>query len=476
MPLCRLASGWIDWRGNANLPEPSRARELGADAALLGARLRLPFVVFGGMVAFQSSPDFDATKIAYLIGTVVCLLGALAAEWRIRRSHEVALLAPWFGFAFALVILIGVSFGVSRIGGISITDWFRDVAAYGLFAAVPVFALDGYASLPRKALIGMLVIAGLLGGLSWAVEWLARRDILDLPFARLAFPSPQLPGLLYVFAIAVALTPGRRGRWAVLAGVVLALFLITGTRSSLLFLVGPVAMVVLAGRDRIRASLRPLASHAIVAAGAVLVFQIALTVAIAPAPGGSQPGAPSLDPASTPGSGVLGDRFGSLPDLVGNPGSDSSIRERIAQYRAAWGLFASSPIVGVGPGHSIDWIDVSGYPRSDYTADTPLVLPAKFGLLGLLVFVGFAVAYGSVARTAVRRNRRSAISLTLVGYGVLMIIGLPLGFFVEDKGTSLALILLLALTLAALRAPGNDQLETQIEGTAGPLAGPPQDG
>lgn len=459
------------------MPELSRARELGADAASLGARLRLPFVVFGGMVAFQSSPDLDATKIAYLIGTIVCLLGALAAAWRIRRSPEVSLLAPWFGFAFALLVLIAVSFGVSRVSGTSTTDWFRDVAAYGLFAAVPVFALDGHASLSRRVLVGVLLVAGLLGGLSWAVEWLARRDILDLPFARLVFPSAQLPGLLYVFAVAMALTPGRRGRWAILAGVVLALFLITGTRSSLLLLVGPVAMVVLAGRDRIRASLRPLASHAIVAAGAVLAFQLALSLAIALAPGGSQPDQPSSDPAATPGSGVLGDRFGTLPELVGSPGSDASIRERIAQYRAAWGLFASSPIVGVGPGHSIDWIDVSGYPRSGYTADTPLVLPAKFGLAGVMVFLGFAVAYGSVARTAVAGNRGSAISLTLVGYGVLMIIGLPLGFLVEDKGASLALILLLALTLAAWRASGITQPETHIEGAARPpLAGQPQDG
>ena len=459
------------------LSELTRARQPGSEQALLGARLRLPFVLFGGMVALQSSPNLDATKIAYLIGTIVCLLGALTAAWRMRRSAEVGLLAPWFAFAVALLALIAVSFAVSSANGTPITDWFRDVVAYGLFAAVPVFALDGHFSLSRRTLVGMLVFAGLLGGLSWAVEWLARREILDLPLARLVFPSAQLPGLLYVFAIAVALTPGRRrGWWAILAGVVLALFLITGTRSSLLFLVGPAAMVLFAGRDRIRASLRPLASHAIVAAGAILVFQLALTVSVAPAPGGSQPGQPSLDPASTPGSGVLGDRFGSLPELVGSPGSDASIRERVAQYRAAWGLFASSPIVGVGPGHSIDWVDVSGYPRSGYTADTPLVLPAKFGLLGVLVFVGFAVAYVSVALAALRRDRGSAVSLTLVGYGVLMIIGLPLGFFVEDKGASLALILLLALSLVELRQSESDQPETSIAGPARSSAGPPQDG
>jgi hypothetical protein len=93
----------------------------------------------------------------------------------------------------------------------------------------------------------------------------------------------------------------------------------------------------------------------------------------------------------------------------------------------------------------IDWVDVSGEPRSAFTADTPLVMPAKFGTLGILVFLGFAGAYGATVWTALQQDRRSGVTLTLVGFGVLAIVGLPLGFLVEDKGASLALILLLAL-------------------------------
>jgi hypothetical protein len=77
-------------------------------------------------------------------------------------------------------------------------------------------------------------------------------------------------------------------------------------------------------------------------------------------------------------------------------------------------------------------------------------MPAKFGLLGILVFLGVAAAFGSTVRTAIRRSGRSVITLTLVGYGIWVIMGLPLGFAVEDKGTSLAFILLLALTFAEM--------------------------
>ena len=328
----------------------------------------------------------------------------------------------------------------------------RDVAAYALFAGVPVFAVDGQASSSRKLLVGMLVVAGLLGGLSWAVEWLGRREILDLPISRLVFPSPQLPSVLYLFALATALTIQRRtALWTALAGWALGLFLLTGTRSSLLLLIPALAMVALAGRSRIRSSLKILISHGLVAVAVVVVFQIGLTLpsALGLEPPSGEPG--STDPIATPVPNVLGDRLESLPALFDNPTSDASFKERVAQYRAAWKLLLTSPVVGVGPGHSIDWVDVSGEPRSGFTADTPLVMPAKFGSLGILVFLGFAGAYGTIVSTALIRDRRSSVTLTLVGFGVLVIVNLPLGFLVEDKGSSLALILLLALAFTAGR-------------------------
>jgi hypothetical protein len=412
-------------------------------------RFRVAFVLFGGMLALQSSPVLDATKIAYLVGTALCLLGALAAVWRARRTPAVRLAAPWLAASAVLAMLIAISFLVARANGTLITDWVRDVAAYALFAAAPVFALDAQASASRRLLVGMLVVAGLLGGFSWAVEWLSRRQILDLPFARLVFPSGQLPGMLYLFALATALTAGRRRTvWVVLAGGTLGLFLLTGTRSSLLLLIGALAMAAIVGWGRIRSSLKTLALHGVVAVTVVLVFQLALALPDVLGVGrtAGEPG--SSDPPATSLPRVLGDRLGSLPELLDNPTSDASFTERLAQYEAAWRLFLSSPIVGVGAGHSIDWVDVSGYPRSGFTADTPLVMPAKFGVLGVLVFLGFAGAYSATVWTALRRDRRSGVTLTLLGFGALVIVGLPLGFLIEDKGAGLAIILLLALAFS----------------------------
>lgn len=424
----------------------------------IDGRFRLAFVLFGGMLVLQSSQTLDARKLAFLAGAGLCVLGAVAAVSKGRASPAVRSFGPWLLISSALVILMAVSVSVARTQGTSLVDWARDAASYALFASVPVLALDASASASRRLLVGMLVVAGLLGGVSWALEWLGRRHIADLPLARLVFPSGQLPSLLYLFAMGSALIGGRRSvAWAALGGVVLGLFLVTGTRSSLVLLIGPLAMVWLVGRARLGSSIRTLLAHGAAALGLVLVVQLALTVSIGP--GSASPGEPrsSVAPGgavSTPwtGSNVVGDRIGSLPTLAGNLAADPSFKERVAQYEAAARLFLSSPIVGVGPGHSIEWINVSGLRRTGYTADTPLVMPAKFGLLGILVFLAAAWAYGSTARRGMLRFGRSAVTLTLVGYGLWTIVGLPLGFPVEDKGTSLALMLLLSLALTEYAA------------------------
>ena len=432
-------------------PDPTRVGGVDwpqALASLFDGRAWIGFVVFGGMVALQSSAALDATKIAYLVGTVLCVLAALVALWRARATlPKIGLY--WLAASAGLGVLIGISFLVARAEGTATIEWLRDVAGYGLFAAIPAVALAGHASATRKVLVGMLVVAGLLGGLSWAVEWLGRRQILELPISRLVFPSGQLPGLLYLFAMASALTmDDRRARWVLVAGGVLGLFLLTGTRSSLLLLIGPLAIAVLLGRARIGESVRSLAAHAIVAVALVAAFQLMITLPSLVTVWRAASDQAGPGPAPTLGPIVIGDRIGSLPVLVGSPASDPSFKERVAQYEAAWAIFVSHPIAGAGPGHPIEWIDVSGYRRSAFTADTPLVMPAKFGLLGILAFLGLGAAFLVTARTALRRARQSAVTLTLLSYGLWTVVSLPLGFPVEDKGTNLSLVLLLALAFA----------------------------
>jgi hypothetical protein len=242
--------------------------------------------------------------------------------------------------------------------------------------------------------------------------------------------------------------------WIVIAAVTLGLFLITGTRSSLLLLSAPIAMAVYLGRTRLRSSLIGLVTHSVLAVGLVLAFQFVLSLS-GPAPQPTDPG--SSESAETAAPEGVTDRLGSIPSLVENPASDPSMRERVAHYRAAWELFASSPLVGVGPGHAIEWRNVSGEVQTRYVADTPLVMPAKLGMAGVVVFVAFGISYWRTVKRAVSRHRRAASTLALIGYGVWTIVTLPLGFLVEDKGASLGMILLLTLAFTA-GARGSDEM------------------
>lgn len=427
-------------------------------------------VVFGGMIALQSSQGLDATKIVYLLGTALSFAGAVVAIWYARGGVAVRSAIAWLVASGTLVTLLAVSFVIARVNGTTTVDWLRDIASYALFASVPVFALDGQASASRRLLIAMLVVAGSLGGLSWAIEWLNRREILELPLSRLLFPSPQIPTVLYLFAMAFAIRAGPAGwRWAVLAGVILGFFLVTGTRSSLLILLGPVVMAAIAGRTRVPAAVGSGVVHVVVAIAVVVAFQIAVTLSSDGAAQITSPpdGGTGAVATATPGPGVIGDRFGGLGAVISNPGADPSLKERVAQYEAAWRLFASAPLFGVGPGHAIEWIRVSGEKWNAFTADTPLVLLAKFGLLGALAMLPLFWAYADTLRKLRPRAGQSVAGLAMVGYATTTIVALPLGFPIEDKGTSLGLILLLALAFGELSQQSEPDSPSPVDVASG---------
>jgi hypothetical protein len=426
----------------------------------IDGRARAGFVIFGGMIALQSSQEIDVWKLAYLVGATLALAGTALAIWRRRDEPDVRGARSWLVGSAGLVGLVAVSFLVARANGTALTPWLRDSITYLLVATVPLFALDLGASASRETIVRMLLVAGLLGGLSWAVEWLNRRDIIELPLTRLLFPSPQLPAMLYMFAFASAVHARRAGlAWGLLAGLVFGLFLVTGTRSSLLFLAGPLAIAAIAafaGRTYLTSAARWAIVQGAAAVGVVLLFQVTLAAVIPPPsqppPAATGSGAPTVSaPPARPD--VIGTRWGSLPGLLDQPARDDSISERVAQYRATAALIAASPLLGKGPGLAIDWTDISGFARSAFTADTPLVFPAKFGLLGVVALFPLLVAYLGLLRRLLRLpDRPSVVGLTLAGYAAASIAALPLGFLLEDKGTSLALILVLGLAFNELRS------------------------
>ncbi|MEA2653885.1 MAG: hypothetical protein QOI37_1112 [Chloroflexota bacterium] len=445
--------------------------------------IRLVVIVVGGLVVLQSSPGLGVPKVAYLVVAGVAAAAALRNVWGLRGTAIFDAMRPWLIVSGLLMLLIAISLPVALAHGTPVAQWLRDASTYGLFAAAPVFALDAAGTGRRKLVLALTVAFASLGALSFGLYWVSLRNLAALPFSQLVLPTASLPTVLFLVSLSAAiLDPRRRLAWILIGGVTLALFLVTGTRSALLILAAVPVIVVMAGRPRWRASAVGSVGIAAVAAILVLTIQAGFVSAsrqlpppidvAAPTDGASVAPAgtgPSTPPQTGASPGATAEATPSPPlvtappptnpnanllqrilDFLASPARDGSIRERVTQYGVAWDLFTSSPILGVGLGHPFPWTRLDGSSRVDFTADTPLVLPAKLGIVGVAWLAVLAVVWVMFAR----RLRTGIPRLVMAGWAVVILALAWTGIAVEDKGFSFALMLILALGLMDLeRAP-----------------------
>ena len=397
--------------------------------------------------------------------------------WRLRDRPIFHAARPWLAVSGLLFALIAFSFPVSVAHGTPVAQWLRDAATYGLFAAAPVFALDAATSKRRGLLLGLLVAFASLGALSFAMYWVSLRNLAALPFSQLVLPTGSLPTVL--FLVAMIIDRPRRLGWIILAGATLGLFLVTGTRSALLIVAAIPIMIVMAGRPRFRMAISASIGVGIVAAVFVIAIQAVfvsasrqlpppIDVSSAPVPssassqgaiGSTNPAASSAetrqspDPVTVPRPVPIPDKnlVWRIQDFLSSPLRDGSVQERLTQYGVAWDLFVSSPLVGVGLGHPFPWTRLDGSTRVDFTADTPLVLPAKLGILGLLWLAILAVVWLKFVGR-LRRLGTTIPGLVMGGWAAVLVVLAWTNLSLEDKGFSFALMLVLALGMIELDA------------------------
>jgi hypothetical protein len=413
------------------------------------------------LFTLQSSSNLDAAKVAYLLLTTAAVaVAAVGFPWWLSEGRS-ALTRPWVISSFAIVALLIVSVVVSRAHGTSLTSWLRDSAPYALFAVAPILAFACARKASRQWLVAVFVLCGSLASLSVTVEWIGRRQLAVLPIDRIVLPTGDLASALMAIATALAVAGASRNwKWATTAGIVLGLFFATGTRTTLLLLAVPIGIAMFAGRPRGWAAKVVLTEVAL----AIAVFFIAefglglangnlfpSTAISTPSAGSSGSSGNPVSTTAAPPPRELAQRLEAVATLVTNPGSDQSFQERIAQTKAAWQAFTSSPLVGVGPGYNFRWTNSANLVVETFSLDTPVVYIAKFGLLGLVPVALFVAAYLRLALELWRRRQRARIEyLAVVGFAIVLSVASIQGSPVEDKGASFALILMLALGLHAL--------------------------
>jgi hypothetical protein len=410
---------------------------LGAVLLFVEPRARLIFVVFGGLVTFQSSEELTSLKLAYLAGIVVAFGGALLSYSQRQHQLTYAVSLPLLRGSLVLFVMIMLSFAAASVNGVPVSNWLRDVAPYLLFASAPIFALDAQASLGQRALVVLLVAAGTLATLSYAITWVERRELADLPIAQLALPSFFLPAALFSYSISAALHKNQgRIYWLVTAASIFALLLSTGTRTTLVLLVAPLA-VAIAARRYLAARLTRL--FLLVPAALAISLLLAYSVI-------------RLSDAS---SEVVGERI-AVFQATGDQEADASYRDRIAQSNVAWSVFEEDPLEGGGPGTVFEWRAANGDEKTAFVLDTPVSFPAKFGIVGLAAIGAVILWFATFLRSITSFNHPRTETLALAGYAGVAVVASLLAPPFEDKGFSLGLILILALVLRTSRTPESD--------------------
>lgn len=160
--------------------------------------------------------------------------------------------------------------------------------------------------------------------------------------------------------------------------------------------------------------------------------------------------------------------------LVPTP-ENFSIIERMAQWWAAWGMFQSNPILGVGIGnytYVYDMFNVEGWPYSQgHAHNYYLHISAEAGLVGLfgyLVLLGAAIYMAVKAVRATRRNGYYQ-AIAIGSFGVLTTL-MGHNFFenlhVLNMGVHLSSVLALFYLVRKLNAAeeaGDQQGEPQAD-------------
>jgi O-antigen ligase len=395
---------------------------------LFSARARTLFILFGGLLVFQSSDQLTPPKLYFLMGTAVCVAGALRNYGRLADDPARSDIGPLLAASRAFALLILVSLFVAIADGTPQKPWLRDVTPYLLFAAAPLMAYDAQTVWSHRALRRLLVFAGLVGTAAFAAQWLSNRHIVNISSVP-ALPTFFLGAALFATAMAIVLEGERRRLpWLLLASTILAALVATGTRSTFIFVAVPLAIIVGARRHFARRSIR----------FAIIVPAVAALVLV---------GVEALITFTGADRSALTSRF----QVLGETGtsSDLSYQDRLIQTRVAWDAFKTSPVLGVGPGHQFEWVDPSQFEHQQTTVDSPAEYLAKFGLLGLwpLIVLAWAVAR-TLRRLQLRAGERTVGQLAVIGLAGAFVAWWALAVPFNDKGLPMGFLLLLALALS----------------------------
>lgn len=393
---------------------------------------RLAWFVGGAMVVFQTSTGLTLPKVAYVAGVAVAVLLAAPGVARTVRTSWGARFRPalWGAALLALWLALATSMQ-SLSAGVPAESWARDALTYFLLCAAAVLGVDAASAASVRAARTVTACVGVVVAYGFATSWIQRRGLVAAESGQPLLAS--MVALVVPISLAIVLALARRGaraQWLALAGGLVGAVLLTGTRTGVVLLAPALGVVGASSKGRVRPS-KIMAGMAValgVIAAALLTFGSRITGA-------------AFQEAR------IRDALRAVTEGVSQDGSGAV---RIRAYEYAEGVFRGNPLLGQGLGVFFPNPNPGGGEAS-FSLDTPWLLLAKFGLVGVVVLVG-ALTLVVLPCFRPRGDRPMLEAAVASGSIVGWLAILPFGPPTEDKGFALSIALLLMLVGSAARA------------------------
>ncbi|MBF4614147.1 O-antigen ligase family protein [Curtobacterium sp. VKM Ac-1376] len=408
------------------------------------------FVLFaaGYLLLFQTDSSPAGVKEGYV---AVSVGFASVAAFRLRKLEEQGV--PRGVFVSVGIMLLLLLLWSARLisGGVAIEDWIRDALNYILFPVALLIGADAGTSLRRGFVGKVVLIVGVFGAFTFMETWLARRSGEMLGYEQVGLASSFVPLTSICLCLAVFFAGERwRGAALLLALGQMVLLAVSGGRTVWIYCVTALLASFLAAAVPLGVRL----GRAAVALGATL-FGVTVVFSLSTAIGG----------------GIANARIASLKTLadggVQSLLADGSAIERIRAYQWTAAIWQEHPLIGRGLGYTFPSVTTGNFNAGIYTLDTPIVVLAKFGVLGtLLILAAIAVLWWTlrVGSGGDRTGRAFLITLTIV---VLVLV--PNGFPIENRGFDLLVCMGVAYVLAAgtRSSPSSTAPDLKLEETVG---------
>lgn len=400
---------------------------------------RLALYVLGGLFAMGGTSGISAPKLAYL-GLVLVVfaisfvevVGAEEDKLAPRVRKLVLASSAWIAAAATFATAVGA------ISGSELMLLAQDAFGYVLLAAAPIIGAATALSCSLRSLHRVFVAAGLVAAVGWAVLWLARRGSGFGALERLTLGTAHVGFAAFAVALAAAASAptGRRLAWGLLAAAIPVIYIASGSRSMVVFVLGLLGVLGARRLGRVPAG-RFVAMVAVLGVVAFAMF----TQFVDLIPDGDR---------------IL-ERFTRTLDAIAGGGdlsSDGSYSDRTDAYSLTLDAFFARPVSGQGLGYIYPSLRASG--SGGLTLDSPFLLLSKFGLVGALM-----LSISAIGLWRLSSRRVTGDYLTQTTFRVFGAIALGRLFFqspTEDKGLAYAIALLVALALVAHRDGGMGQI------------------